>query len=115
MKEYGLIVGQSNPGFYEFNIIDPDNRPVTYEYVQVDVEEVKPDGSREVHQVLGQVKSLMARHPFYDQRTSPGAAWRQRELGVSDDLKEMDDKVKQSLMKASKDMGGSLREAEMAA
>ncbi len=34
---------------------------------------------------------------------------------TSDDLKEMDDKVKQSLMKASKDMGGSLREAELAA
>lgn len=89
MNEYGLIVGQSNPGFYEFNIIDPDNKPVTYEYVQVEVKETKPDGSREVHQVLGQVKSLMARHPFYDQRTSPGAAWRQRELGIGDEMMQV--------------------------
>lgn len=32
-----------------------------------------------------------------------------------DDLKPMDDKLKQSLAKVSKDMGGSLREAELAA
>ncbi len=34
---------------------------------------------------------------------------------TADDLKEMDDKLKQSLAKVSKDMGGSLREAELAA
>lgn len=34
---------------------------------------------------------------------------------TTDDLKPMDDKVRQSLTKASKDMGGSLREAELSA
>ncbi len=34
---------------------------------------------------------------------------------TENDLKEMDEKVKQSLTKVSKDMGGSLREAELAA
>jgi hypothetical protein len=34
---------------------------------------------------------------------------------TSDDLKPMDDKLRQSLAKVSKDMGGSLREAELAA
>lgn len=86
MKEYGMIIGQSKPGLYEFNIIDPDYRPVNYEYVQVATEEILPSGQKVSHQVLGQVKSLVASHPFYDQRTSPGAAWRQRELGVGDDM-----------------------------
>jgi DNA helicase HerA-like ATPase len=86
MKEYGMIIGQSKPGLYEFNIVEPDYRPVNYEYVQVETEEIQPDGSKMKHRVLGQVKSLVASHPFYDQRTSPGAAWRQRELGISDEM-----------------------------
>ena len=86
MKEYGMIVGQSNPSFYDFNIVDPDNKPVNWEYVQVEVEEQKPNGTKVKHQVLGQVKRIIASHPFYDQRTTPGAAWRQRELGVGEDM-----------------------------
>jgi hypothetical protein len=30
MKEYGNIIGQSNPTWFEFNIVDPKNRPVSY-------------------------------------------------------------------------------------
>ena len=45
MKEYGSIIGQSDPTWFEFNIVDPKNRPVSYEYVEVEVEEPQQDGS----------------------------------------------------------------------
>jgi DNA helicase HerA-like ATPase len=86
MKEYGSIIGQSDPTSFEFNIVDPSNRPVSYEYVEVEVEEPQQDGSMKSIRVLGQVKSLTSRHPFYDERTTPDAARKQRELGVDDDL-----------------------------
>ena len=86
MMEYGNIIGQSDPTWFEFNIIDPKNRPVSYEYVEVEVEEPQPDGSMRRVRVLGQVKNITSRHPFYDERTTPDAARKQRELGVDDDL-----------------------------
>lgn len=89
MTEYGMVVGQSNPQFIDFNIIDKENKPVNYEYVQVIIEEPTLSGEKQRHIVLAQVKSIMARHPFYDQRTSPGAAWRQRELGIGDEMMQI--------------------------
>jgi len=82
LTTYGVIIGQANPSFFEFNIADPGVRPVNYEYVQIGLEEQLPDGSKKNVDVLGQVKGIRSRHPFYDQRTTPGAVWKQRELGV---------------------------------
>ena len=39
MKAYGSIIGESDPTWFEFNIEDTKNRPVSYEYVEVEVEE----------------------------------------------------------------------------
>ncbi len=50
------------------------------------MEEPQPDGSLRGIRVLGQVKNITSRHPFYDERTTPGAAWKQRELGVGAEL-----------------------------
>ncbi|HIH89505.1 TPA: ATP-binding protein [Candidatus Bathyarchaeota archaeon] len=86
MKEYGSIIGQSDPTWFEFNISDPKNRPVSYEYVEVEVEEPQQDGSMRSIRVLGQVKKITSRHPFYDERTTPDAARKMGELGVDDDL-----------------------------
>jgi len=83
--KYGVIIGQAEPGSFEFNIADPGVRPVIYEYVQIELEEQLPGGTRRVD-VLGQVKRLFSRHPFYDQRTTPGAVWKQQELGVGEEL-----------------------------
>ena len=91
--EYGVIIGQARPDTYEFNIADPGVRPVNYEYVEIDLEEQTPEGPRGVR-VLGQVKGLYSRHPFYDQRTTPGAVWKQRELGVGDELMQIVARVK---------------------
>jgi DNA helicase HerA-like ATPase len=93
MTRYGVIIGQARPSFYEFNIADPTVRPVNYEYVQIELEEQAPGGIRSV-QVLGQVKSLFSRHPFYDQRTTPSAVWKQHELGVGDELMQIIASVK---------------------
>ena len=93
MTRYGVIIGQARPSFYEFNIADPKIRPVNYEYVQIELEEQTPGGPRRV-QVLGQVKSLFSRHPFYDQRTTPSAVWKQHELGVGDELMQIIASVK---------------------
>jgi len=81
LKALGIIIGQANPTGFEFNIIDADNRPQNYEYIQIDHKE----GGHN-YKVLGQVKGLYSRHPFYDQRTTPGAAWKQQELGLGEDL-----------------------------
>jgi DNA helicase HerA-like ATPase len=86
MKEYGSIIGQSDPMWFEFNIVDSKNRPVSYEYVEVEVEEPQPNGSMRSIRVLGQVKTITSRHPFYDERTTPDAARKMGELGVDDDL-----------------------------
>ena len=86
MTTYGVIIGQANPSFFEFNIADPGVRPVNYEYVQIGLEEQIPDGSKKNVDVLGQVKGIHSRHPFYDQRTTPGAVWKQRELGVGEEM-----------------------------
>ena len=86
MKAYGSIIGQSDPTWFEFNIEDTKNRPVSYEYVEVEVEEPQPDGSMRSIRVLGQVKTITSRHPFYDERTTPDAARKMGELGVDDDL-----------------------------
>ncbi|MGD0802797.1 MAG: ATP-binding protein [Candidatus Bathyarchaeia archaeon] len=86
MKEYGSIIGQSDPTWFEFNIVDTKNRPVSYEYVEVEVEEPQPDGSMRSIRVLGQVKTITSRHPFYDERTTPDAARKMSELGIDDDL-----------------------------
>jgi uncharacterized protein len=86
MKAYGSIIGQSDPTWFEFNINDPSNRPVSYEYVEVEVEEPQPNGSMRKIMVLGQVKSITSRHPFYDERTTPDAARKMGELGVDNDL-----------------------------
>jgi DNA helicase HerA-like ATPase len=86
MKEYGSIIGQSDPTWFEFNIVDPKNRPVSYEYVEVEVEEPQQDGSMKSIRVLGQVKRITSRHPFYDERTTPDAARKMGELGIDDDL-----------------------------
>jgi len=91
--EYGVIIGQARPDTYEFNIADPGVRPVNYEYVEIDLDEQTPEGPRGVR-VLGQVKGLYSRHPFYDQRTTPGAVWKQRELGVGDELMQIVARVK---------------------
>ena len=93
MTTYGVIIGQAHPGFFEFNIADPNTRPVNYEYVQIKMEEQIGDETLKVD-VLGQVKSLYSRHPFYDQRTTPGAVWKQRELGLDDDLMQIVASVK---------------------
>ena len=85
---YGVIIGQANPTHFEFNIGDPKVRPVNYEYVQIDLEEQTPEGLRKV-QVLGQVKSLYSSHPFYDLRTTPGAVWKQQELGAPDAMMQI--------------------------
>ncbi len=86
MKAYGSIIGQSDPTWFEFNIEDTKNRPVSYEYVEVEVEEPQQDGSMRSIRVLGQVKKITSRHPFYDERTTPDAARKMGELGVDDDL-----------------------------
>ena len=93
MTRYGVIIGQARPSFYEFNIADPAVRPVNYEYVQIELEEQASGGVRRV-QVLGQVKSLFSRHPFYDQRITPSAVWKQHELGVGDELMQIIASVK---------------------
>ena len=85
---YGVIIGQANPTHFEFNIADPKVRPVNYEYIQIDLEEQTPEGLRKV-QVLGQVKSLYSSHPFYDLRTTPGAVWKQQELGAPDAMMQI--------------------------
>jgi len=82
VKAYGSIIGQSDPTWFEFNIDDTGNRPVSYEYVEVEVEEPQQDGSMRKIKVLGQVKSITSRHPFYDERTTPDAARKMGELGV---------------------------------
>jgi hypothetical protein len=89
MTRYGVIIGQANPSFFEFNIAELEVRPVNYEYVQIELEEQLPDGSKKKFDVLGQVKGIYSRHPFYDQRTTPGAVWKQRELGVGEDLMQV--------------------------
>jgi len=86
VTSYGVIIGQANPSYFDFNIDNPKVRPVNYEYVQIEVEEQLPDGTRRRVDVLGQVKRLVSSHPFYDRRTTPGAAWKQRELGVAEEL-----------------------------
>jgi hypothetical protein len=68
MKAYGSIIGESDPTWFEFNIEDTKNRPVSYEYVEVEVEEPQPDGTMRSIRVLGQVKTITSRHPFYDER-----------------------------------------------
>lgn len=85
-KEYGMVIGQADPNFFDFNIVDRNYRPVSYEYVEVEVEEPQGDEPVRKIQVLGQVKQITSSHPFYDQRTTPGAAWKQRELGVGDEM-----------------------------
>lgn len=85
-KEYGMVIGQADPNFFDFNIVDRSNRPVTYEYIQVEVEEPQDEGPAKKIQVLGQVKQITSSHPFYDQRTTPSAAWKQRELGVGEEM-----------------------------
>jgi hypothetical protein len=94
MTRYGVIIGQADPSFFEFNIADPETRPVNYEYVQIELEEQLPDGSRRRVDVLGQVKGLFSRHPFYDQRTTPAAVWKQRELGVGEEMLQVVASVK---------------------
>jgi DNA helicase HerA-like ATPase len=86
VQEYGMVIGQADPSFFDFNIIDISYRPIAYEYVEVEVEEPQADGAMRKLQVLGQVKQITSSHPFYDQRTTPGAAWKQRELGVGEDM-----------------------------
>ena len=86
MATYGVIIGQANPNFFEFNIADPEIRPVNYEYVQIELKEQFSDGSHKNVKVLGQVKGLFSRHPFYNQKTTPSAVWKQRELGVGEEL-----------------------------
>lgn len=86
MREYGYVIGQADPTHFDFNISDPEYRPINYEYVELEVDEHLPDGSRDRVRVLGQVKRLISSHPFYDRRITPGAAWKQRELGLTPDL-----------------------------
>ncbi|MBN1683348.1 ATP-binding protein [Candidatus Bathyarchaeota archaeon] len=86
MIEYGVVIGNATPSFFDFNIQNLRHRPVAYEYVQIKIEEPQPDGSIKKFDVLGQVKSITSKHPFYDERTTPGAAWKQRELGAGEDL-----------------------------
>jgi len=94
MKEYGVVIGQSDPSFFEFNIEDTGYRPVSYEYVEIEVKEPQPDGSLRSIRVLGQVKNITSRNPFYDERTTPGAALKQRELGVGEELIQVLARVK---------------------
>ena len=89
MTEYGVVIGQANPSYFDFNISRPDVRPINYEYVQVGVEEQLHGGARRQVEVLGQVKRLISSHPFYDRRTTPGAAWKQRELGLDEELMQI--------------------------
>ncbi|MFQ6052624.1 MAG: ATP-binding protein [Candidatus Bathyarchaeia archaeon] len=89
MTEYGVVIGQANPSSFDFNIADPDVRPINYEYVQVAVEEQLPGGARARVEVLGQVKRLVSSHPFYDRRTTPGAVWKQREIGFDGELMQI--------------------------
>jgi DNA helicase HerA-like ATPase len=89
MTRYGVIIGQAHPSFFEFNIAEHETRPVNYEYVQIELDEQFADGSRRKVDVLGQVKGLFSRHPFYDQRTTPGAVWKQQELGVGVELMQV--------------------------
>ena len=93
MTIYGVIIGQALPSTYEFSIADPNVRPIKYEYVQIDLEEQTPKGLLNV-QVLGQVKSLYSRHPFYDQRTSPSAVWKQQELIIGNEMLQIVAQVK---------------------
>jgi hypothetical protein len=86
LREYGYVIGQADPTHFDFNVSDPEHRPINYEYVELEVEEHLSDGSRRRVRVLGQVKRLISSHPFYDRRTTPGAAWKQRELGLTPDL-----------------------------
>jgi DNA helicase HerA-like ATPase len=86
MQEYGMVIGQADPSFFDFNIVDRSYRPIAYEYVEVEVEEPQVDGTMRKLQVLGQVKQITSSHPFYDQRTTPGAAFKQRELGVGEEM-----------------------------
>jgi hypothetical protein len=86
VQEYGMVIGQADPSFFDFNIVDRSYRPIAYEYVEVEVEEPQADGAMRKLQVLGQVKQITSSHPFYDQRTTPGAAWKQRELGVGEEM-----------------------------
>jgi DNA helicase HerA-like ATPase len=81
LKPIGIIIGQATPSGFEFNISDPEKRPQIYEYIQFSHTEAGRS-----FQVLGQVKSLFSRHPFYDQRTSPSATWKQQELGVGEEM-----------------------------
>ena len=94
MTEYGVIIGQAHPSTFEFNIADPRVRPVNYEYVQIELEEQLPDGRKERVEVLGQVKGMYSRHPFYDLRTTPAATWKQRELGVGEEMLQVVASVK---------------------
>ena len=90
---YGPVVGQANPGFFEFNIVDPKIRPSNYEYVQIDIVEAFA-GKEEPVTVLGQVKNVYSRHPFYDLRASPEAVWKQQQLGQADSLLQIVASVK---------------------
>ncbi len=94
MTDYGVIIGQANPNFFEFNIASPEAKPRSYEYVQIELEEQLPDGTTKKVDVLGQVKSLYSRHPFYDQRTTPAAVWKQRELGLGGEMLQVIASVK---------------------
>jgi len=89
VTEYGVVIGQANPSYFDFNIANPEVRPINYEYVQVGVEEQLPGGTLKKVEVLGQVKRLVSSHPFYDQRTTPSAVWKQRELGVDEELMQI--------------------------
>ncbi|MGQ9679727.1 MAG: ATP-binding protein [Candidatus Bathyarchaeia archaeon] len=89
MIEYGMIIGQATPSSFEFNLYSHENRPINYEYVQVSVEEVLREGLVRKVDLLGQVKRLASSHPFYDQRTTPSASWKQRALGASEELMQI--------------------------
>jgi len=82
---YGPVIGQTSPSFFDFAVADPEVRPSNYEYVQIEVEEMLGERRKRVT-VLGQVKAIYSSHPFYDARTSPEAMWKQRQLGVAEDL-----------------------------
>jgi len=82
---YGPVIGQANPSFIDFSIANAEIRPSNYEYIQIEIEEVTGENKEKVT-VLGQVKSIYSRHPFYDARTSPEAVWKQQQLGFADGL-----------------------------
>ena len=86
MTEYGIVLDKANPSYFDFKISSLEVRPVNYDYVQVGVEEQTPSGEIQQVEVLGQIKHLTSSHPFYDMRTSPEAAWKQRELGVNEEF-----------------------------